>query len=83
VRHADTVLAWSKRLFGSTLTYAAIRHSFYKQFVSGESLEAARATMAELRRHGIGGIAVMEAEAAAGPEAEADTAARREPSLGV
>ena len=63
VRHADTVLAWSKRLLGSTLTYAAIRHTFYKQFVAGESLEAICTTVAVLRWHGIGSIAVVEAEA--------------------
>lgn len=29
--HADSVLAWSKKVFGSTLTNAVIRHTFYKQ----------------------------------------------------
>lgn len=29
--HADSVLGWSKKVFGSTLTNAVIRNTFYKQ----------------------------------------------------
>lgn len=50
------VLAWSKRTLGSTLTNFVIRHSFYKQFVAGESVQACRAAIEELRRWGVGGI---------------------------
>lgn len=36
--HADSVLAWSKKVFGSTLTNAVIRHTFYKQAGVGQGL---------------------------------------------
>lgn len=58
VAHADSVLAWSKRVFGATLTNAVIRRSFYKQFVAGESIEACAATLAAMAAHGVGGITV-------------------------
>jgi proline dehydrogenase len=56
VQNADSLLALSKRVFGSTLTNTVVRATFYKQFVAGESLEAVCDTIAALRRHGIGGI---------------------------
>jgi hypothetical protein len=36
VQNADSILAWSKRVFGTTLTKAVIKATFYKQFVAGE-----------------------------------------------
>jgi proline dehydrogenase len=50
------VLAWSKKVFGSTLTNAVIRHTFYKQFVAGESVAACCAALRVLRQHSIGGV---------------------------
>lgn len=35
VDNADSILAWSKRIFGSTLVNAVVRQTFYKHFVAG------------------------------------------------
>ncbi|EFN55844.1 hypothetical protein CHLNCDRAFT_145399 [Chlorella variabilis] len=72
VRNADSVLAWSKRVFGPRLTNAVIRHTFYKQFVAGECVEACREAVEALRRHGIGGITYC---------AESEDAVRIQPTL--
>lgn len=56
VTHADSVLAWSKRVFGPTLTNLVIKHTFYRQFVAGECLEDCARTLAALRALGVGGI---------------------------
>lgn len=48
VTHADSVIAWSKRVLGARLTNFGIRHSFYAQFVAGESIEACAATLRAL-----------------------------------
>lgn len=36
VEHADTLLAVSKRVLGSTIVNSVVRHTFYKHFVAGE-----------------------------------------------
>lgn len=51
-----------RQVLGARLTNAAIRATFYKQFVAGESVAACAAALRQLAACGIGGITVLEAE---------------------
>ena len=37
VEHADTLLKWSKKVLGSTIVNAIVRHTFFHQFCAGKS----------------------------------------------
>ena len=37
VEHADTLLKWSKKVLGSTVVNAIVRHTFFHQFCAGKS----------------------------------------------
>jgi proline dehydrogenase len=62
VAHADSVLAWSKKVFGSTLTNAVIRHTFYKQFVAGEDAVRIQPTLKQMKASGVRAILDYAAE---------------------
>ena len=62
VDHADAVLSWSKRLFGTTLVNGVVRHTFYKHFVAGKDKEEIQPTLRFLARHGIAAILDYAAE---------------------
>jgi proline dehydrogenase len=53
VTHADAILSWSKRIFGSTLVNWGIRNTFYHQFVAGEDAEGIKPTLSRLQSSGI------------------------------
>lgn len=36
VKNADTLLAWAQKVFGSTLVYWGIRHTFFGHFCAGD-----------------------------------------------
>lgn len=36
VKNADTLLAWAQKVFGSTLVYWGIRHTFFSHFCAGD-----------------------------------------------
>ena len=36
VENADSLLKWSKKIFGSTIVNGIIRHTFFHQFCAGE-----------------------------------------------
>lgn len=62
VTHADTVLAWSKRIFGHRLTNFVIRQTFYKQFVAGEDAQRIQPTLRKLKTSGVHAILDYAAE---------------------
>ncbi|KAL6772171.1 PDY2 [Auxenochlorella protothecoides x Auxenochlorella symbiontica] len=62
VDNADSILAWSKRIFGSTLVNAVVRQTFYKHFVAGKDKEEMQPTLQYLAKHGIAAILDYAAE---------------------
>lgn len=38
VEHADSLLKWSKRVFGNSIVNGIIRHTFFHQFCAGKGL---------------------------------------------
>ena len=40
MEHADTLLKWSKKILGSTVINAIVRHTFFHQFCAGKVQEA-------------------------------------------
>ena len=55
------------QVFGPALTNFVIRHTFYKQFVAGESVEACAHTLDALRACSVGGITYCAESEGAGP----------------
>ena len=62
VRHADTVLAWSKAMLGSPIVNGIIKRSFYRQFVGGADADELRPLLSMLSSHGIGAVLDYAAE---------------------
>ena len=38
VENADTLLKWSKRVFGKTIVNGIVKHTFFHQFCAGKAL---------------------------------------------
>lgn len=62
VQHADTLLATSKKIFGSTLVNWGIYHTFYKQFVAGPDAVGIQPTIRRLKNAGIRAVLDYAAE---------------------
>ncbi|KAI3437761.1 hypothetical protein D9Q98_000208 [Chlorella vulgaris] len=62
VQNADSILAWSKRVFGTTLTNAVIKATFYKQFVAGEDAQRIQPTLRKMKASGVRAILDYAAE---------------------
>ncbi|KAL4856165.1 Proline dehydrogenase 1 [Chlorella vulgaris] len=62
VQNADSILAWSKRVFGTTLTKAVIKATFYKQFVAGEDAQRIQPTLRKMKASGVRAILDYAAE---------------------
>lgn len=62
VTNADKLLALSNTVFGTTITSAIIRHTFFKHFVAGEDGNSIQPTLSSLRSAGIGSILDYAAE---------------------
>ena len=77
VRNADTILAYSKAIFGSTILNTIIEKTFYKQFVGGADAEQLRPLLTRLASHGVG--AVLDYAAEDDKKDEDDTPASRQP----
>lgn len=56
VDNADTLLAVSKKVFGSTLVNWALKQTVYKQFVAGPDVAGIQPTLSRLRAAGIGAV---------------------------
>eukprot|EP01138_Halocafeteria_seosinensis_P003239 gb/GECG01003313.1/.p1 GENE.gb/GECG01003313.1/~~gb/GECG01003313.1/.p1 ORF type:complete len:663 (+),score=82.34 gb/GECG01003313.1/:1-1989(+) len=63
VRNARTLVQWSEKVFGQTLTYWPIKKTFFAHFCAGEDSESIKPDMDRLRSLGVGGILDYAAEA--------------------
>lgn len=62
IAHADSLLAGSQAVFGSTLVNWLVRHTFYRQFVAGPDAEGIKPTLDRLRLAGVGAVLDYAAE---------------------
>jgi proline dehydrogenase len=63
VRNCATLYGLSTKVLGETLTHGVVRYSFFNHFCAGETADEIVPRMAELRKHGVGGILDYAAEA--------------------
>lgn len=63
VRHCDSLYALGLKVVGGTVTHGVLRHTFFNHFCAGETVPDITPRMAELRKHGVGGILDYAAEA--------------------
>ena len=56
VNNADSLLAWSKRVLGSTVVNGIIKHTFFNHFCAGTNQEDIKPALQTLHASGIGAI---------------------------
>ncbi|KAL3130948.1 hypothetical protein ABBQ38_000271 [Trebouxia sp. C0009 RCD-2024] len=62
VQHADTLLDFTKKVLGSTITYGLVRKTFFGHFCAGEDQAGIKPKINMLHQNGIGGILDYAAE---------------------
>ena len=62
VYHAETILQYSYRIFGTTITNHLVRLSFYEQFCAGADVASMEPTIQQLQNDGIASIFDFAAE---------------------
>ena len=62
VRYADTLLAASRKVFGSTLTHWGVKHTFYREFVAGPDADGIKPVLNHLESNGIHAVLDYAAE---------------------
>lgn len=56
VKHADAMLNLSTKMFGSTITNAVVKHTFFNHFCAGEDSVDMKPVIEKLRKNNIGPI---------------------------
>lgn len=62
VKHADSLLDFTKKVLGANITYKLVRATFFGHFCAGEDQEGIKPKINMLHRNGIGGILDYAAE---------------------